>query len=81
MPAPSWQKLSFKAWKKAVEEWADCAGKPQKKAQLLIERMTKDEEQVDHPGLKEMVETEIQEDLTFDKRHRKVIEEILEKVE
>lgn len=35
--APSWGKLSFKAWKKAIEEWADCLAKPQRKAQLLIE--------------------------------------------
>ena len=41
--APAWGTLSFKAWKKAVEEWDDCPGKPQRKAQLLVERMMKDE--------------------------------------
>ena len=66
--APSWGKLSFKAWKKAIEEWADCLAKPQRKAQLLIECMMKEEEQKEHPGLKEMVEMETLEYLGFDKR-------------
>ena len=73
LPAPSWGKVSFKAWKKAVKEWTDNSGNPQKKAQLLIERMLSEEEQKDHPGLREMVVLEIQEDLNFDKRHRDVI--------
>ena len=42
--------------------------------------MMKEEEQLDHPGLKEMVETDILEDLGFDKREKDVIKNILKKV-
>ena len=42
--APAWGSLSFKAWKKSIEEWNYCLGRPQRKAQLMIERMMKHEE-------------------------------------
>ena len=42
--------------------------------------MLSEEEQKDHPGLREMVVLDIQEDLNFDKRHRDVITNSLEKV-
>ena len=47
----------------------------------MIKHMMKDEEQKEHPGLKEMVETEIMEDLKFEKRDKNVIRNILKRVE
>ena len=41
----------------------------------------KEEEQLDHPVLKEIVEMEILEDWGFDKREQDVIKNILKKVE
>ena len=76
LPAPTWGKLSFRAWKKAGEELADNPGKPQKKAQRLIEQLINEDEQKDHPDLRDMFAVK-GEDLNFDKQERNVIAKIL----
>ena len=80
-PPPSWGKLSFQAWRSAVEDWNENRAKPVRKAQALIEMLKKDDEQKEHPGIREMVEVDIQEDLTFDKKQFSVVDKILAKVE
>ena len=76
---PIWTKdMTFQAWKRSVQIWAKVECKAVKKYQALIESLKKNEEQ---KGLKEMIITNIVEDLEFDVEIDDVVERILSKVE
>ena len=75
-PPPVWEEsISFEAWSRSVLVWADVNVKPQRKAQLLLEMLKKDEKK---KGLKEMIVSEIIENKNFDYKDGEVIKNILE---
>ena len=78
-PPPVWEEsISFVAWSRSVQVWSDVNVKPQRKAQLLIEMLKKEEKK---KGLKEMVVSEIIENKDFNYKDPDVITNILKKIE
>ena len=77
-PPPAWEDtISFDAWARSVNIWSEVKAKPQRKAQLLIEMLKKDEKR---KGMKEMIVSEVVENREFDYKDENVIENILSKI-
>ena len=77
-PPPGWQEsISYNAWARSIRVWSDVKAKPQRKTQLLIEMLKKDETR---KGLKEMIISEVVENDEFDYKDEGAIDTILEKI-
>ena len=68
-PVPEWEKSdSFEGWRRRVKRWADNNAKPERKAEMLLASLKKNNEKI---GLKEFVKAEFEENSRFDFYDRK----------
>ena len=77
-PPPAWEEsMSVQAWIKSVKIWAQVQARPERKVMMLLELLKKEDKRV---GVKQMIISEICENLEFDYQSEDGIKIILEKI-